>query len=744
MKSTTRCSRALAVVVVMTVVIMLPSTPVVAQTARDASVVLASAQHSELVEGDLRGAIRQYEEVAAMDTADRALVAEALIYMGRSYDRLGDAAARTAYERIVNEFADQREALEFARNRLRVLAPETVGTGVASRRDPTFTLLHDLEDSRFAQVDYSPDGSRFVAVGAKTSGPDAGTPGLFVSDVAGTGLRPLLDDWGLQHFRWPRWSPDGTQIAYHAHIHPNVTTESSVGAIYVVSQDGSSPRQIAPDDAEGGYSVPVWTPSGNITFFSRPDTVFVTVDPAGNIIRKISLGSDENSGLGAGMIGPIAYSPDGRWLVFLGGSQDTRMGFWIIPATGGRAHLLAATINDVGEGRGIGLTWGGDGRSIYVSGLRGTGSDNIRKLTFNPRSGEVVGEHELIASYHGGQIGSLKMLTGGGMAYVVTTLSNHVLVAKVSHPQETVTLARGTAGQVSPDGRTVYYVGEGYGRDGVFAIATAGGDPRRITTTVPAHSRFQLSPDGSTISYHTHLAGQTSMFVLPVQGGEPRLVARTDSGSADTPIWSPDGQWLAFANGGDLFVVPVGGGEPQRIATVKAWETWSIRWSPDGSYLAGFAYVEGEENNAIFVVPANGGELRRLTLPEESEYKEGLEWHPDGQRLSYMNYDPDGSRMAYLDGSPTTLLVNQPGLNWDYTGRWTPDGDTYLFSSVIQGGGQTWWGVYGYDEALERTTEYFAPGLGISVPGSWSRDGRTFVVGKRQVTAQAWLIEDFD
>ena len=112
--------------------------------------------------------------------------------------------------------------------------------------------------------------------------------------------------------------------------------------------------------------------------------------------------------------------------------------------------------------------------------------------------------------------------------------------------------------------------------------------------------------------------------------------------------------------------------------------------------MAGFAYVEGEENNAIFVAPAEGGELRRLTLPEENEYKEGLEWHPDGQRLSYMNYDPDGSRMAYLDGSPTTLLVDQPGLNWDYTGQWTPDGDTYLFSSVIQGGGRYWWGVYGY------------------------------------------------
>ncbi len=732
MKSTKMCSKVATIRALVTLAIMLQTAPVAAQTSRDASVVLASAQHSELVEGDLRSAIRQYQEVAAMDTADRAILAQALVYLGRSYDRLGDAAARTAYERIVTEFPDQREAFELARGRLRMLAPQDGEAATASGRDPSFTLLLDLEGGRFREVDYSSDGTKFVAAGPRTTRTEAGGRVLYVSDAGGAVPRPLLDDPGLQHFHAPRWSPDGTQIAYTAHLHPDPEDPSTeIAGIYVVSPDGSNRRQVVPD-TDSGMSNAIWTPSGNITFLRREDRVLVTVDAAGNTVREVNLGSNEHES-DFQFRGALAYSPDGRWLAFQAGTEGAGEAIWVIPETGGKAHRLVSVNGQYG------FAWSRAGRSIYVSGLSGKGSDNIHKQGFNPRTGQAYGEPEPIVSFPGGRITRLKMLTNGGMAYSIMSRSNHVLVANASQPQETRTLARGVAGQISPDGETIYYVGEGYGRDGVFAIPTAGGEARRIMSTVPAHSDFRLSPNGLAIAYHTHMAGETNMFVLPIQGGEPRLVTHTDDGSAGTPVWSPDAARLAFAIGGDLFVVAAGGGEPERIAQVKKWETWSIRWSPEGNHLAGFAYVDGEENNPIFVVPADGGELRRLTSPDEDTYREGLEWHPDGQRLSYMAYLPDGSRLAYLDGRPTTLLVDLPLPNWDYVGTWTPDGSTYLFGSS-QGDD---WAVYAYDEARDRTTEYYAPGSGLG-PGTWSRDGRRLSVAKSKTTAQVWLIEDFD
>ena len=125
----------------------------------------------------------------------------------------------------------------------------------------------------------------------------------------------------------------------------------------------------------------------------------------------------------------------------------------------------------------------------------------------------------------------------------------------------------------------------------------------------------------------------------------------------------------------------------------------------------------------VFVVPASGGELRRLTPVDENKYKEGLEWHPDGQRLTYMYYGPDGIRQAYLDGRPTTLLIDQPD-RWDYIGTWAPDGRRYYFMSWNENDEL---GLYVYDDRLGNIAPFYSPireNLDLPV---WSRDGKTMV-----------------
>ena len=77
------------------------------QATRPAEVQLKAALHKEQVEGDLKGAIEQYKKIAAQPGAGRATVATALLRMGQCYEKLGNAEARTAYERLVRDFADQ-------------------------------------------------------------------------------------------------------------------------------------------------------------------------------------------------------------------------------------------------------------------------------------------------------------------------------------------------------------------------------------------------------------------------------------------------------------------------------------------------------------------------------------------------------------------------------------------------------------------------------------------------------------
>ena len=81
-----------------------------------ADVALQAALRTEVVDGDLQGAIQQYEAIAR--GSNRAAAATALLRMGRCYERLGSPDAIKAYDRVVNQFGDQKEAALEAQTRL--------------------------------------------------------------------------------------------------------------------------------------------------------------------------------------------------------------------------------------------------------------------------------------------------------------------------------------------------------------------------------------------------------------------------------------------------------------------------------------------------------------------------------------------------------------------------------------------------------------------------------------------------
>jgi len=144
--------------------------------------------------------------------------------------------------------------------------------------------------------------------------------------------------------------------------------------------------------------------------------------------------------------------------------------------------------------------------------------------------------------------------------------------------------------------------------------------------------------------------------------------------------------------------------------------------------------------NHVYVVPAAGGELRQLTPNDERQHKEGLEWHPNGEELTYMYHAPslegDGLRMAYMDGRPTELFIDEPA-TWDYVGTWAPDGSAYYFMASERS--RPGWQLYRRDSESGDIAEVFA-GDDVSLP-RWSRDGQTMVWSAEQVNSQLWLME---
>ncbi len=88
------------------------------QNTADAEKLLARAQHKVTFDGDLKGAIEELKKAVAAAGGNRALAAQALLLMAECHQKLGEAEAQAIYERLVRDYADQKDTLVVASARL--------------------------------------------------------------------------------------------------------------------------------------------------------------------------------------------------------------------------------------------------------------------------------------------------------------------------------------------------------------------------------------------------------------------------------------------------------------------------------------------------------------------------------------------------------------------------------------------------------------------------------------------------
>ena len=147
----------------------------------------------------------------------------------------------------------------------------------------------------------------------------------------------------------PRWSPDGTQIAF------SDFTSANGRIIYIVSSEGGSPRKLLPDD-NASEVLPSWSPDGHKIAFNWS---YGTADFA---VRILDLDSGQVTTVpgSVGLEGP-RWSPDGRYLVATANELhleifDFKTQRW--------SELPQKGLVDSAE-------WSSDGRFIYFKRVRG-------------------------------------------------------------------------------------------------------------------------------------------------------------------------------------------------------------------------------------------------------------------------------------------------------------------------------------------------------------------------------------
>jgi len=123
-----------------------------------------------------------------------------------------------------------------------------------------------------------------------------------------------------------------------------------------------------------------------------------------------------------------------------------------------------------------------------------------------------------------------------------------------------------------------------------------GSHPRRLTAQKGTKLNPMFSPDGEWIAFSGNYDGNLSVYALPKEGGSPRRLTY-HPGEDYVRGWSPNGKSILFSSGREtivqrarrLYTIPVEGGFPTALPMLMA-ERGS--YSPDGKRLAYTAYGE--------------------------------------------------------------------------------------------------------------------------------------------------------
>lgn len=167
---------------------------------------------------------------------------------------------------------------------------------------------------------------------------------------------------------------------------------------------------------------------------------------------------------------------------------------------------------------------------------------------------------------------------------------------------------------------------------------------------------YAFSPDSKEVSYVINTerdqatSTNTDIFVVPVEGGEPKRLT-LGAGSDRSPVYSPDGKYLAFrsqARAGyesDKWRLALHERATGRTTIINEGQDRNVEeitWSSDGTRL--FYTVEDRGRTLVQVIPAAGGSSRAVITG--ASHIGDVQFSPDGKTMIYS--EQTGARPTQL------------------------------------------------------------------------------------------------
>ena len=286
------------------------------------------------------------------------------------------------------------------------------------------------------------------------------------------------------------------------------------------------------------------------------------------------------------------------------------------------------------------------------------------------------------------------------------------------------------------------------------SFAADGSDPRTVMA-LPARAEYLvLSHDGTRLGMA--VSSDPNQYMAVVRLGDasstalPTLAGLVGMGSGLT--WSPDDQRVAYitydGSRDHIIVGPSDGSTFTVMATDPidpSFGLWSPVWSPDGRWLAfvaaGYQADNTTEPGIIYLVHPDGTELHALsTAPASAEG--GLSWSPD----------PAVLRLLYTGAgtTPTVRMVDVgTGIDQElvasYWPTWSPDGTRFSYwgtevrttADALAGRGQATIAIHAWTDGKSCEEHSELKDRNFCGPAEFSPDGTRLIA--RDITGSSIL-----
>ena len=357
-----------------------------------------------------------------------------------------------------------------------------ITSSLFAQSDNHLKLEDVFEFELSADPQISPDGSSVVYV--RTSMDimkDRSNPKLWVINTDGSDHRPLTDGGGGESS--PRWSPDGSRLAY-------VASDDDGRSIFVRWMDTGQTAKLAQLPASPGNIT--WSPDGRRIAFS----MFVE-EKSSSFVQMPAKPEGAEWAKPAKVIDDLLYRADGQ-----GYLKDGYRHLFVLPAEGGTPRQVTSGPYDHGGA----ISWSPAGDALYFSANRREDAD------LDPRNSEIYR-----ARLSDGQISQLTDRQGPD-----------------GNPK------------LSPDGEQIAYLGfddryQGYQVTRLYVMDSDGTDRRIVTEGLdrdvndPVWSAdgngvfFRYDDEGNTKIAYTSLSGDVEVLAEDAGG---LSLGRPYSGSA--------------------------------------------------------------------------------------------------------------------------------------------------------------------------------------------------------------------